>query len=183
MWLFLLKKHFPHTKSICLRVGFSSISGILPVHLKMDLVNKKSIHPHINFSEKELMVYSYWIQTSMWVRRNFWGVTYEFLPWWRCVSCKKISLVLNFLWNSLRDVTLPNSCVIYGTFFVVVQLLSHVWLFPISWTVASQDPLFLGFPRQEYCSGLPFPSLGDLPGSRIEPNLLLGRLLLYHWAI
>ena len=29
------------------------------------------------------------------------------------------------------------------------------------------DPLFMAFLRQEYCSGLPFPSPGDLPGSRI----------------
>ena len=37
------------------------------------------------------------------------------------------------------------------------------------WTVASQTPLSLGFPRQEYWSGLPFPSRGALPNPRIEP--------------
>ena len=31
------------------------------------------------------------------------------------------------------------------------------------WTVASQAPLSMGFPRQEYWNGLPFPSPGDLP--------------------
>ena len=31
------------------------------------------------------------------------------------------------------------------------------------WTVAHKVPLSMGFPRQEYCSGLPFPSPGDLP--------------------
>ena len=36
------------------------------------------------------------------------------------------------------------------------------------WTVASQVPLSMGFPRQEYWSGLPFPSPGDLPDPRIE---------------
>ena len=41
------------------------------------------------------------------------------------------------------------------------------------WTVAHQDPLFMGFPRQEYLSGLPFPSLGDLPNSGIEPTSAL----------
>ena len=35
--------------------------------------------------------------------------------------------------------------------------------------VACQAPLSLGFPRQEYWSGLPFPSPGDLPDSGIEP--------------
>ena len=33
-----------------------------------------------------------------------------------------------------------------------------------------QAPLFMGFPRQEYWSGLPFPSPGDLPESGIEPG-------------
>ena len=36
--------------------------------------------------------------------------------------------------------------------------LSHVWFFVIPWTVAHQAPLFMGFSRQEYWSGLPFPS-------------------------
>ena len=38
----------------------------------------------------------------------------------------------------------------------------------ISWTLAHQDPLSMAFPRQEYWSGLPFPSLGDLSGLGIE---------------
>ena len=36
-------------------------------------------------------------------------------------------------------------------------------------TVALQAPLSMGFPRQEYWSGLPFPSSGDLPNPGIEP--------------
>ena len=36
-------------------------------------------------------------------------------------------------------------------------------------TVAHQPPLSMGLPRQEYWSGLPFPFLGNLPGSEIEP--------------
>ena len=37
------------------------------------------------------------------------------------------------------------------------------------WTVACQTLLSRGFPRQEYCGGLPFPSPGDLPYPGIEP--------------
>ena len=37
------------------------------------------------------------------------------------------------------------------------------------WTAAHQAPLSMGFPRQEHWSGLPFPSLGDLPDPKIEP--------------
>ena len=41
--------------------------------------------------------------------------------------------------------------------------------FATTWTVACQAPLSLGFPRQEYRSGLPFPLPGDLPNTGIEP--------------
>ena len=37
------------------------------------------------------------------------------------------------------------------------------------WTVAHQAPLSMGFPRQEYWSGLPFPSAGDLPNPGTKP--------------
>ena len=40
----------------------------------------------------------------------------------------------------------------------------------IPWTVACQAPLSMGFSRQEYWSGLPFPSPGDLPDPGIEPR-------------
>ena len=46
-------------------------------------------------------------------------------------------------------------------------------LFPITgtpWTVAHQAPLSMGFSRQEYWSGLPFPSPGDVPDPGIEPG-------------
>ena len=36
--------------------------------------------------------------------------------------------------------------------------------------IACQAPLSMGFPRQEYWSGLPFPSSGDLPGPGMEPG-------------
>ena len=47
---------------------------------------------------------------------------------------------------------------------------SPVWLFGTPWTVAHQAPLSMGFSRQEYWSGLPFPSPGDLPHPGIEPR-------------
>ena len=51
-----------------------------------------------------------------------------------------------------------------------VKSLSHVQLFATPWTVAYQAPLSIGFSRQEYWSGLPFPSPGDLPNPGIEPE-------------
>ena len=41
------------------------------------------------------------------------------------------------------------------------------------WTIAYQAPLSMGFPRQEYCSGLPFPSPGDLTDPGIELSFLV----------
>ena len=60
---------------------------------------------------------------------------------------------------------------------------SHVQLFATLWTVAHQAPLSMGFSRQEYWSGLPFPPPGDPPDPGIEPTppaLQVDSLLLSH---
>jgi len=49
-----------------------------------------------------------------------------------------------------------------------------------AWTAAHQASLFMGFPRQEYWSALPFLSLGDFPNLGIDPGLLPCRQILYH---
>ena len=49
-------------------------------------------------------------------------------------------------------------------------VLSRVRLFVTTWTVALHVPLSMGFSRQEYWSGLPCPSPGDLPNPEIEPR-------------
>ena len=41
--------------------------------------------------------------------------------------------------------------------------------FATTWTVAHQAPLSMGFSKQEYLSGLPFPHLGDLPDPGVKP--------------
>ena len=51
-----------------------------------------------------------------------------------------------------------------------VKSLSCVLLFRIPWTVALQAPPSMEFFRQEYWSGLPFPSPGDLPDPGIKPG-------------
>ena len=74
-----------------------------------------------------------------------------------------------------------------------MKSLSRVRLFATPWTVAHQAPPSMGFSRQEYWSGVPFPSPGDLPDPGTElgspalqadaltsepsgkPNVLLGR--------
>ena len=49
------------------------------------------------------------------------------------------------------------------------HVLSHVQLLATLWIVAHQVLLSMGFPRQEHWSGLPFPSLGDLPNPGSKP--------------
>ena len=60
---------------------------------------------------------------------------------------------------------------VYNAGTCMLSHFSHVWLFVIPWTVAHQAPLSMEFSRQEYWSGLPFPSPGDLPdpdGTRVS---------------
>ena len=63
-----------------------------------------------------------------------------------------------------------------GLQYMGSQRVRHDWatelteLTPVTpWTVACQGPLFIGFSRQKYWSGLSFPSPGDLPNPAIEP--------------
>ena len=68
---------------------------------------------------------------------------------WLWSTAYKLSLLsknINQLWIALKKKTLCDS-----------------------WTVAHQAPLSMGFPRQEYWSGLPLPFPGDLPNPGIEP--------------
>ena len=58
-----------------------------------------------------------------------------------------------------------------------VLSLSCIQLFATLWTVACQAPLSMGFPRQEYWRGLPFPSPRDLPDPGIEPRSLVSLAL------
>ena len=66
------------------------------------------------------------------------------------------------------------------TLMLCYAMLSHfscVQLFATLWTVAHQASLSMGFPRQEYWSGLPFPSPGDFLNQAIEPTSLMSPAL------
>ena len=66
----------------------------------------------------------------------------------------------------------------------VLSHFSHVQLFSTLWTVALQVPLSMGFSRQEYWSGFPFPSPGESSQPRDQTHvclyLLHCRQILYH---
>ena len=70
--------------------------------------------------------------------------------------------------------SMPSQLLAY---FVCVCVFSHVQLFATPWTVAHQVPLSMGFSRQEYWSGLPFPTPGDLPDPGMEPTSLVSPAL------
>ena len=66
----------------------------------------------------------------------------------------------------------------------MLSLFSCVQFFATLWTVALLAPLSVGFPRQEYWSGLPFPPPGELPHPGIKPEFhyvsCIGRWVLDH---
>ena len=79
-------------------------------------------------------------------------------------GCQHLSPWVPVVWTSPQLVG-KNSRLFFEEH---ASILSHVWFFATPWTVAHQAPLSIGFFRQEYYSGLPFPSRGDLPNPGIE---------------
>ena len=69
------------------------------------------------------------------------------------------------LWSLIRNSTVELTLKVSE-----VKSFSCVQLFATPWTVAYQAPPSMRFSRQEYWSGLPFPSLGDLPDPGIKPR-------------
>ena len=78
----------------------------------------------------------------------------------------RISTLSKILFPSRSSQTVEWSFLCY----VRVKSLTHVELFATPWTVAYQAPLSMEFSRQEYWSGLPYPSPGHLPDPGIEPR-------------
>ena len=59
----------------------------------------------------------------------------------------------------------------------MLSCFSHVWFLTTLWTGAHQAPLYMGFYRQEYWSGLPSPPPGNFPGPVIKPTTLVSPAL------
>ena len=75
--------------------------------------------------------------------------------------------------HSLKYTSHPSIQNIHLSIYLSIQnTLSCVQLFVTLWSVACQAPLSIGFPRQEYWSKVPFPTLGNLPDLGIEPSSL-----------
>ena len=79
--------------------------------------------------------------------------------YWKCQLLRNRCSYYLLSWNYRESLFLGK-----------VKSLSCVRLFATLWTVAYQAPLSMGFSRQEYWSGLPFPSPGGFPNPGIEPR-------------
>ena len=139
-------------------------------------------HRHVNSREISLKGLSEGLQTSFqkvlvaqshltlwtpWTVAHQVPLSWDFPDKNTGVGCHSLPQVI-FLAQALNLGLLHCRQILYPL------LLSHVQLFVISWTVARQAPLSMGFPMQEYWSGLQFPSPGVFP----TQGLNLG---LKHW--
>ena len=96
---------------------------------------------------------------------HFW-ISFPFVRWHEILWTKK-----------KKRYFYKVSCAVY------TQLLSLVWTFTILWTIVCQAPLSMGFYMQEYWSGLPFLSPGDLLDGGIKPRSPAGSLLHWSWIL
>ena len=97
----------------------------------------------------------------------------------------------NMMYISLRNIY-PNETTVAKNLLKILVcvccILSCVQLLATPWTFTHQAPLSMGFPRQEYWSGLPFPSPRAIPSPGIKtasspnPALLMDSLPLSHWG-
>ena len=85
----------------------------------------------------------------------------------KAIALTKVGKVMSLLFNMLSRFVIAF---LRKSRKVKMKSLSRIQLFETLWTVAHQAPQSMGFSRQEYWSGLPFPSPGDLPDPGIEPR-------------
>ena len=97
--------------------------------------------------------------------RNTYLLLLLSFPLWN--SCLKLQYcwLHKMNWEVVSPHLFSETCL-----WINVLVTQSCWLFATSWTVAHQVPLSMEFLRQEYWSGFPFPSPGDLPDPRTEPG-------------
>ena len=139
----------------------------------MDCLEKKWAHHHGRFqgqdgnsSGRDVEELINWAPRSS--PNRIQNVTDKLLCWnWMLLALKDpiAELYLIIQPTHFLSPTLDHAC--------MLSSFSHVWLFATLWTAALQVPLSLGYSRQEYWSGLPFPPPGDLPNPGVEPTSLM----------
>ena len=111
---------------------------------------------------KQVSIWAYSIKlTILTIKMKFCRVSVQFSQ----------SVVFNSLQpHGLQHTRLPCPSLTARKWKVKVKSLSCVWLFATLWTVVHQASPSMGFSKQEYWSGLPFPSPEDLPNPEIKPK-------------
>ena len=94
--------------------------------------------------------------------------------WW---LSQNLTIMLSYSWEVSRFMPQIILSAVFWDCACMLSSFSHVCLFSTLWTVAGQAPLPMRFSRQEYWSGLPFPSPGDLPPPRDRTH----NSCLLHW--
>ena len=120
-----------------------------PLALFVAMLSKTHLTSHSKMSGSRWMITPSWLSGSL---RSFCIVLCQFF----CVFLPPLLNIFCFYWSEVK--------------WSEVKSLSYVRFFATSWTVANQAPPSMGFSRQEYGSGLPFPSPGNLPNPGIEPR-------------
>ena len=117
-----------------------------------------------------LMLDTQWHYLSCWACKNYSFIDDDLFcnqRKWRVTSGTSLSLFVPLVFP-LCDEDDEGTCLdCGGDGLVANSCLTVLWP---PWTVAHQAPLSVGFPRQAYWSGLPFPSPGDLSDPGIEPK-------------
>ena len=109
-----------------------------------------------------------WLQICAQRKINiFLSYIFFFLLLWNYYLITKVTFELAEFWLmwSLGEWLTSHGCMQA----CMLSCFSHIWLFVTPWTIAHQAPLFMGFSRQEYWSGLPCPPSEDLPDPGIKP--------------
>ena len=104
---------------------------------------------------------------------------------WSKVEFLNLSTIDILDWIILCYGECPVHWQMFGSIYGYACMLghfSHVQLCGTLWTIACQGPLSMGFSTQEYWSGLPCPSPGDLPDPGIEPVSLMFPTLARHYV-
>ena len=96
---------------------------------------------------------------------------------WKQLNCPLTDEWVNKLWHMWNIIWIQQRVKSLTCATIDVSVLSHVWFFLTLWNVARQAPLCMRFSRQEYWSGLPFPTPGDLPYLKMEPKSLISPAL------
>ena len=152
-----MKWHCPELYRLFIQCAFRNPSCSKLISLSATewaSLDKAIPHPVRGFSDFGISSWKRW--NKFWILKRLWYVHLK-----RVISFSLISDDCS--WMKLQRNWYPSS----GS--CSVKLLSCVWLFAAPWTVACQVSLSMGFSRQEYWSGLPFPSPRDVPNPGIKP--------------